>query len=80
MYTVYSKDACPFCVQAKTLLTQKNLDFREIKLGKDITLEALLEACEYYGHGRTMPLIVKEDEFGNVERIGGFTELKASLS
>lgn len=75
-FTVYSKDACAFCEQSKALLKQKGKEFNEIKLGRDIQLEDLLETCQYFGHGRTMPLIVRYDDHGNSERIGGFTELK----
>lgn len=79
MFTIYSKDNCGYCVSAKQLLDVKSIPYREIKLDKDITREALLEAVKYYGHGNTMPMIVREDGYGNVERVGGFTELNKWL-
>lgn len=32
MLTVYSKNNCPFCVQAKRLLENKNVSFEEINI------------------------------------------------
>jgi glutaredoxin len=32
MITVYSKNNCPFCVQAKRLLESKNVDYREVNI------------------------------------------------
>ena len=32
MLTVYSKNNCPFCVQAKRLLESKNVPFTEINI------------------------------------------------
>ena len=32
MLTVYSKNNCPFCVQAKRLLENKNVPFEEINI------------------------------------------------
>ena len=53
MLTVYSKNNCPFCVQAKNLLTSKKIEFNEIKIDEDIEAkEFILEQ----GH-RTVPQI-----------------------
>jgi glutaredoxin len=73
-YTIYSKDACSFCDRAKQLAESDDLQHTIIKLGRDIERDALLQAIQYYGHGRTMPMIVGEDEYGNRQLIGGFTE------
>lgn len=78
-YTVYSMENCSYCQRAKSLLEVNGLAYNEIVMGKDITREALLEACQHYGHGRTMPLIVRIDEHGNEEHVGGYTELSESL-
>lgn len=74
-FIVYSKDACMYCEKAKQLLKNKGRDFNEVKLGRDIDHSDLLETLQYYGHGRTMPCVVRTDDAGNVERIGGFDEL-----
>ena len=68
---VWSKDACPYCVQAKTLLTQKGIEFEERKIGEGWTKEQLLEAVPDAG---TVPQIFLDGEL-----VGGFTELRAKF-
>lgn len=68
---VWSKYDCPFCDQAKALLTQKGIEFEERKIGDGFTKDDLLEAVPT---ARTVPQI-----FLNEEYIGGFTELKKRL-
>lgn len=65
---VWSKYHCPYCDQAKALLTQKGIKFEEKKVGDGFTKEDLLEAVPT---ARTVPQIFLD---GNL--IGGFTELK----
>ena len=53
MLTVYSKDNCPYCVQAKNLLTKRNIAFEEVRVDQNP------EAKEFIikeGH-RTVPQI-----------------------
>ena len=66
---VWSKDSCPYCVQAKNLLAQKNIEFEERKIGDGWTKEQLLEAVP---DARSVPQI-----FLDGEHVGGFTELRA---
>jgi glutaredoxin len=40
---VYTKNNCPACVQLKTKLASDGVDFVEVHLGKDITVEAFKE-------------------------------------
>lgn len=40
---VYTKDNCLACVQLKTKLTSEGVDFVEVHLGKDMTIEAFKE-------------------------------------
>ena len=68
---VWSKDACPFCDQAKALLKQKSIEFEEKKIGHGYTREQLLEAVP---NARTVPQIFLDNEL-----IGGFTELRKHL-
>jgi glutaredoxin 3 len=68
---VWSKDHCPYCVQAKTLLEQKGIAFEERKIGDGWTKEQLLEAVP---NARTVPQIFLNDEL-----VGGFTELRAKF-
>jgi glutaredoxin len=56
MLTVYSKNNCPFCVQAKNLLQLKGIEYEEIKI------DEVPEAREFVlaeGH-RTVPQIYKD--------------------
>lgn len=69
--TVWSKYNCPYCNQAKALLTQKGYIIEERKIGDGYTREQLLEAVP---SARTVPQIFIDDEL-----IGGFTELKQHL-
>lgn len=75
-FDVYSKNGCPYCVRAINLLKMKGKSYREIKLDVDIDRDTLLETIQYYGHGNTMPMIIHHDNDGNVQRIGGYTELE----
>jgi glutaredoxin 3 len=68
---IWSKDACPFCDQAKALLTQRGIVYEERRIGAGYTREQLLEAVPT---ARTVPQI-----FLNDQHIGGFTELKQHL-
>ena len=69
---VWSKYHCPYCDQAKALLTQKGIEFEEKKIGDGYTKEELLEAVPT---ARTVPQI-----FIDGKLIGGFTELKKYIS
>jgi glutaredoxin 3 len=68
---VWSKYNCPYCDQAKALLTQRGIKYEERKIGDGYTREELLEAVP---NARTVPQI-----FINNQLIGGFTELRKHL-
>ena len=69
---VWSKNACPFCDQAKGLLKMKGIEFEERNITTgNWTKEQLLEAVPT---ARTLPQIFLGDNY-----IGGFTELKKHL-
>ena len=65
---VWSKDNCLYCVNAKTLLTAKHIEFEERKIGSGWTKEQLLEAVP---NAKTVPQIFLDGKY-----IGGFTELR----
>ncbi len=69
---VWSKYHCPYCDQAKALLTQKGIPFEERKIGDGYSKEDLLEAVPT---ARTVPQIFLGEQY-----IGGFTELKQHLT
>lgn len=68
---VWSKDMCPYCVQAKKLLELKGIEYEERNINKDWTKEQLLEAVPT---ARTLPQIFLDEE-----HVGGFQELKQRL-
>ena len=69
---VYTKDPCPFCNMAKTLLKSKNIDYSEIDVSaKDFDFDELKEKTKH----KTVPQIFIDDKF-----IGGFDELKNHLT
>ena len=68
MITVYSKANCPFCVQAKNLLTLKGVTYEEVRIDQNS------EAREFIvgeGH-RTVPQIYQD---GKLLVEGGFQGL-----
>ena len=67
--TVYTTSYCPYCIQAKRLLSQLGLSFTEINLDDKDDLRAKLSAEN--GGYRTVPMIFLGDKF-----IGGYTDLK----
>lgn len=69
MITVYSKNNCPYCVQAKNLLQLKGIEYEEVKI--DETPEAR-EFVLAEGH-RTVPQIYQD---GKLLVEGGFQGLK----
>ena len=69
---VWSKDACPYCVQAKNLLQLKGIEFEERNITQGTwTREQLLESVP---NARTLPQIFVDDVL-----VGGFTELRKLL-
>ena len=69
---VWSKYHCPYCDQAKALLTSKGIQFEEKKIGDGYSKEELLEAVP---NARTVPQIFLDGEL-----VGGFNELKKKLT
>jgi glutaredoxin 3 len=69
---IWSKDQCPFCVQAKALLESRGIEYEERNVSKDWTKEQLLEAVPT---ARTLPQIFLDDA-----HVGGFNELRQRLA
>jgi len=69
---VWSKDGCPYCVQAKALLESRSIEYEERNINQDWTREQLLEAVPT---ARTLPQIFLDEEL-----VGGFTELRKKLT
>ena len=70
--TVWSKNPCPYCDQAKALLKSRGIEFEERNLTTgNWTKEQLLEAVPT---ARTVPQIIINEQV-----VGGFTELRKYL-
>ena len=70
--TIYSKDRCAYCANAKRLLKARGFDFKEVDITNDPALEQ--EVIERTGQ-RTVPQI-----FIDEKPIGGFVELARLVS
>lgn len=68
---VWTKDHCPYCDQAKTLLDLRGIKYDERRIGAGYTREDLLAAAP---DARTVPQIFLDDQL-----IGGYTELQQHL-
>ena len=68
MNIVYSKEVCPYCDMAKTLLKNKGIEFEEKVVGVNFTREELLEAVP---NARSVPQIVLDGKL-----IGSYEDLK----
>lgn len=68
---VWSKNACPFCDQAKNLLKIKGIEYEERNINNGWDREDLLAAVP---GARSVPQIFLGEEY-----VGGFTELKKKL-
>lgn len=68
--TVYTTNACPFCVRAKALLDARGLAYEEINLGRDPETRA--ELAQKTGM-MTFPQILIDEQL-----VGGFDELSAA--
>jgi glutaredoxin 3 len=69
MLTVYSKDSCPFCEQAKNLLTMKKIAFEVIRIDEDLDAREFIMS---QGH-RTVPQIYQD---GKLFVSGGYQGLQ----
>lgn len=57
--TIYTTSTCPYCVQAKQYLAQRNVPYRELNVQQD--RQALQEMVELTGR-RSVPVIRCGDE------------------
>jgi len=66
--TLITRDSCPYCEQAKRLLTDNDFSYIEKKIDVDIDRETVVQS---YPSQKILPVVVSED--GRL--IGGYTEL-----
>ena len=67
--TLYTKDTCPYCINAKHLLDNKGVTYTEISV-YDLSSEQRAEIAQKTNNYRTVPQIFIGDTF-----IGGFDNL-----
>jgi glutaredoxin 3 len=68
--TVYTTNACPYCMRAKALLDARGLPYEEVNLGRDPETRA--ELAQKTGM-MTFPQILIDEQL-----VGGFDELSAA--
>lgn len=68
---IYTKENCSYCIKAKNLLKNKNLEYTEIKINIDISLE---DFKNKFPEVKTVPYIIINDSV-----IGGYSELEKIL-
>lgn len=66
MYTIYSKDGCPFCTKVQQVLELSEQKHVVLKLGRDYTRE---EFYSKFGQGSTFPRVLQGEQL-----LGGCTE------
>ena len=64
---LYSKEWCPYCAKAKSLLKSKKIDYQEIDVTNDVEQE---EQMIIRSNRRTVPQIFIDDE-----SVGGYDDL-----
>ena len=66
--TIYTKDYCPFCTKAKSLLILKKIKFSEINLHKNP--EKFEEMMKKSNGAQTVPQIFSSDKYiGDCEKM-----------
>ena len=85
MYIVYTKPNCTFCDQAKALLQDKHLAYREIHFDvgqpqvEGVDYVNVAEFKAKYPQAKTAPQIFSQ-VVDQLVYVGGFTELRTRLS
>lgn len=69
---IYTKEHCPYCDRAKSLLLIKNKHYEEMKIGEDLTRDQFITI---FPNVKTVPHIII-----NGDEIGGFDKLTEWLS
>jgi glutaredoxin 3 len=66
--TIYTKDYCPFCIKAKSLLTMKKIKFTEINLNENPDqFDGMLKKSN---GARTVPQIFNDNNYiGDCDKI-----------
>ncbi len=65
---VYTKNDCPYCVEAKKLLTAKDIAYTEVVIGEDILREDFISL---FPEQKTVPMIIMDGV-----KYGGYDKLR----
>lgn len=70
---IITRDDCKFCVLAKKLLEEKHMDYTEIKIGRDISRDTVIETYKHnFSEEKvTVPIILIDKAF-----LGGYNSLQ----
>lgn len=66
MYTIYTRDGCPYCTQIKQVLSAIGESYTELSLNSNFSREQFVEQ---FGVGATFPRVLK-----NSQLLGGCNE------
>lgn len=66
MYTIYTRDGCPYCTQIKQVLSAIGESYTELSLNSNFSREQFVEQ---FGVGATFPRVLKNDQL-----LGGCNE------
>lgn len=64
---IYTKDNCPYCVQAKMRFQAEGQEYTEMKIGVDLTRE---EFISIFPEVKSVPFIIIDGE-----KVGGYDKL-----
>ena len=59
IFTVYSKNGCPYCTKVISVLQLAEMKFVEYKLGRDFDKDQFYDV---FGQGSTFPQVLKDQE------------------
>ena len=64
---IYSKANCPYCDRAKALLSLKNKQYQEMKIGEDLTRD---DFVTIFPNVKSVPhIIINGDEIGGFDKL-----------
>lgn len=78
-YVVYSKENCPACVEAKSLLESKGIPFEVKILGVDFGLLDMYKIAPRHHKSFPMLSVIEGGEGGEEVYVGGNVKLKEIL-
>ena len=76
-YVVFSKATCPFCIRAKKLLEDRNLEHHIVNFeeGQQEVLQEIKLAASW----DTVPMVFQVSPNGTIKLIGGCSDLEKTL-